>query len=404
MSRTSIVVGSMLAALVGSHVVVFLCTVRLLNPRRFLTRGLLLLFFLLLPFTFPAAWVWRERAPGLGPALLHASSSIWLAFVLNLMMCLAVVLGFAGIVRLFKRRVRTRALVLLASGLAFALTLCGHINTRFPRVKEVRVPIRDLPGYWQGRTIVHLTDVHLGLIQGPGFLNRLVAKVNALEPDLIVITGDLFDGLVPDCGVFVPGLSRFRSRHGVYFVMGNHEGYIGVQRALNALEQTPIGVLDDRVVNIHGLQLVGVGYPVFGRKTKGQTLVRKTKTQGLSLAGYDRAMPTILLYHTPTGLDTAYADEHTQQMRTYFFPEPDFSVAEEMGIDLQLSGHTHAGQTFPFGLLTRLLYRGYDRGLHRFDDFALYISAGTGTWGPPIRIGQNSEIALIRLELWDGGP
>jgi predicted MPP superfamily phosphohydrolase len=388
MSRGAVVLWSALIALMGSHLVVFLCVARLMKRTRLLTRGLLLFVFLLIPFTFPAAWIWNRVNSGIGPRLLHMCSSVWLGFVLNVILCLAAALLCAGVGRLFKRRIQGDALIRLVFGMALVLTLFGFVNTKFPRVKEIRVAVNDLPPNWHHKTIVHLTDVHLGAVHGKGFLRRLVRKVNGLDPDLVVITGDLFDGLTVDCTPYVPGLNELRSRNGVFFVTGNHEGYIGVSAALTALAKTNIRVLDDEVVDIDGLQLVGASYPVYGEKRKRRFP---------DLEGYRKEVPSILLYHTPTGLRGSYEDPGSQQLSTYFFPEPDFSLAQEMGIDLQLSGHTHAGQTFPFGLLTRHLFRGFDRGLHRVGDFQIYVSPGAGTWGPPMRIGQNSEITVVRL-------
>jgi predicted MPP superfamily phosphohydrolase len=259
-------------------------------------------------------------------------------------------------------------------------------------VKEVPVRIRSLPPQWRGRTVVQLSDVHLGTIHGTRFLDRLVRKVNALDPDLILITGDLFDGLSSDCNRFVPGLNGLRGRMGTYFVTGNHEGYLGVKRPLAALARTHIRVLDGHAVQLDGLQLVGVGYPLFDRTRESAAHAFSPK------GGFVARLPSILLYHTPMSLEAGYSNVQDQQLTTYFSPNLDFGLAREMGIDLQLSGHTHGGQTFPFEILTRRLFGKYYRGLHALGDFSIYISSGTGTWGPPMRICQNSEITVIRPE------
>ena len=388
MTKGSIVFFSILGSLIAAHIVVFVCVVMLMKKRRLITRGLLFIMFILLPFTFPAAWIWNHHSPGPGPGVLHMCSSIWLGFVMNFLMCLALVLLFGGTARLLKRRIGGKALLRAAFGLGFAVTLAGIINAKFPRVKEVEVEIRDLPANWHGKTIVHLTDVHLGTVHGNGFLKRVARRIDRLEPELILITGDLFDGLVVDCNDYLDGLRALRAAQGTYYVSGNHEGYHGVAEAAAALARTHIRVLDDEIVELDGLQILGASYPLYHRE-------RKVPFGADS--GYRSDLPAILMYHTPTGLGADYEDRRSQQLSTYFFPRVDFSVAREMGIDLQLSGHTHAGQTFPFGLLSRHLFNGFHRGLHRLGDFSIYISAGTGTWGPPMRIGQNSEIALIRL-------
>jgi len=373
----------------GAHLVAWLCTLVLARARRWRTRILLLALFLVLPFGFPAAWIWSMRSPGLLPRLLHAVLSLWLAILVNFVIALAATLMVWCPIALYRRRFKIRGPVLLAALVAGTATLYGIVNARFPRIHRVEVRIRNLPPQWEGRTIVQLSDVHLGLVQGPGFLDRVVRQVNALEPDLIAITGDLFDGLMPRSDIFVPGLSRLSGRHGVFFVTGNHEGYAGTEKVLGLLAGAKnIRVLDNEVVTIDGLQLAGASYPVYNRRPRHPPITARALR---------RDLPAILLFHTPTGLDTAYADRRTQQMATYFLPAPDFRAAREMGIDLQLSGHTHAGQTFPFGSLTRRLFKGYDRGLHTMGDFSLYVSAGTGTWGPPMRIGCNPEITLLTL-------
>jgi len=255
----------------------------------------------------------------------------------------------------------------------------------------VRIPVRELPRAWEDRIIVHLSDVHLGAIHGRHFLERLVKKVNRLDPDIIVITGDLFDVFVTDPEPFVEGLARFRSRNGVYFVTGNHEVHVGVEKVLEALRRSGMVVLDGRVVNIDGLQFAGGGYPAEGSRQREADLFAPA-------SGYSRDMPCVLLFHTPTSIDGTAEDRSSRHMNTYFFPRTDFSFAQEVGVDVQLSGHTHAGHTFPFTLLTRRLFGESASGLHSMGDFSIYISPGTGTWGPPIRIGTTPEIAVIRLQ------
>lgn len=389
-AKGTIILVSLLTLLLGSHLLLFLCATRFMRRDRRLARALLLLVLLLLPFAFPASWVWNSIRPGMLPAVVHACASVWLGFVLNCTMALAVVSLVGAAARLLRRRYDPRALILISVVAAFAATAYGFVNAKSPRVTEVEVAIRDLPANWEGKTIVQLSDMHLGVIHGKGFLGRIVRRVNDLDPDLVVVTGDLFDGLAADCTVFSVGLRRLRSRKGNFFVTGNHEGYLGPDKAVRALRNTGIRVLNDEVVEVDGLQLVGMSYPVHGGTTgRG----RPFRVGG----NYRRDLPAILLYHTPTALGARYGDHGSQQLSAYFFPDPDFSHVRDLGIDLQLSGHTHAGQTFPFGLLSSFLFKGFDRGLHKLGDFSIYISAGTGTWGPPMRVGRRGEIVLVRL-------
>lgn len=266
----------------------------------------------------------------------------------------------------------------------------GFVNAQIPRVRRVDIPVRDLPANWANRTIVHLSDVHLGAILGQRFLARLVQKVNQLDPDLIVVTGDLFDVFVTAPEPFVAGLSRFRSRHGIYFVTGNHETHVGTGKVLPALRRSGMHVLDGHVINIDGLQFAGAGYPA--------VLPGKMGSDPFAPGGvYNRDVPCVLLFHTPTGMDDSPDARSGRHLNAYFWPRTDFSFARQAGVDVQLSGHTHAGQTFPFTLLTRRLFGHYAAGLYRRGDFSVYTSPGVGTWGPPIRIGTTPEIAVIRL-------
>ena len=280
--------------------------------------------------------------------------------------------------------------------LALSASLYGLWQARHPVVTSLEVEIDDLPESWEGRTVVQLSDVHLGDVHGRGFLAQVVEMANALDPEAVFITGDLFNGSCSDFHRFGDLLDSLRARRGIFFVTGNHEGYLGLEAPLAFLEQTKIRVLDDECVEMDGLQVVGVGFPWFSR-------VRSSPNPFEAGGCYEPEKPTILLYHTPTNVGERYADRNTQQLRSYFAPDTAFSFAAERGVDLQLSGHTHRGQLFPFGLLTDALWNGFDRGLHRIGSFSLHVSSGTGTWGPPVRTGSRGEVVAIRLKRAEGG-
>ena len=390
MSRGLVVFLSFVGAVLGSHLAIGLCAARLMVGSSRLIRFLVVLFFVLLPFTFRLAWEWNRRCPGIGPSVLHVCHSMWLAFAINFLVTLAIVFLFGGVAALLGTTLGAERLIRIAGVLALALTVLGFVNAKYPRVKNVSIPVRDLPAVWGDRTIVHLSDVHLGAIHGRRFLERLVKKVNRLDPDIVVITGDLFDVFATNPEPFVTGLARFRSRSGVYFVTGNHEVHVGLGKVLQAIGRSGMRVLDGRVANIDGLQFAGVGYPAEDSGHTGSDLFAPA-------GGYSRDAPCVLLFHTPTGIDGPPADPSHRHLSTYFFPRTHFSFAREAGVDVQLSGHTHAGQTFPFTLLTRHLFGESAAGLHSMGDFSIYTSAGAGTWGPPIRIGTTPEIAVIRL-------
>lgn len=250
------------------------------------------------------------------------------------------------------------------------LSLVGGL--REVAVKRVSVPIANLPDGLRGFTIAQLTDVHVGPTIGNGFVEELVEKTNALEPDLIAITGDLVDGSVEELAAHVAPLARLRARHGVFFVTGNHEYYSGADAWNEHLGSLGIRVLGNEHVTIEHqgakLAVAGVNDWSSGQFGHGHDLER-------ALLGKEPDVPVLLLAHQPKHID----------------------LAAERGVALQLSGHTHGGQIFPFNYLVRLV-QPYVAGLHDHRGTMLYVSCGTGYWGPPMRLGVPAEITQLSLE------
>jgi hypothetical protein len=245
----------------------------------------------------------------------------------------------------------------------------GIWNAYHPRVRNLAVRIKNLPPAWQGRKVVQLSDAHLGYVLRASFASHLVAMVNAQKPDLVAITGDLFDGVDGKLEDLIAPLNDLRAPLGIYFVTGNHETYLGVERAYAALRTTPVRILADEMMVIDGLQVIGVSYPERGHSKNFAQVFAK-------LPGFDTALPSILLYHSPAHILEAKA----------------------AGVSLQLSGHAHHGQIFPIQFISRLVYGRYYYGLHAEGDCTLYTSSGAGTWGPTMRTGNHPEIAVIQLE------
>jgi len=231
------------------------------------------------------------------------------------------------------------------------------------------VKIKNLPPEWRGKKVVQLSDVHLGRVLGSEFLAHLVERINAENPSMVFITGDLFDGFDGQLDKLVLPLNDLRAPCGVYFVTGNHETYLGTERAYNALRNTPTRILRDEMAVINGMQIIGMGYPERGQSKDVAAVIR-------GLPGFDPRLPSILLYHSPT---------HIEQVKA-------------AGINLQLSGHAHQGQIFPIQFISRLIYGRYYHGLHVEGDYTLYTSSGAGTWGPTLRTGNRPEIAVICVE------
>ena len=378
------------ALLFGTHYLIHRSVVFAFDVTRRRARATLLLLFLSLAIGIPLAMALHRLHGNAITRAVHTLSSFWLGLALHLLFFL--VLGWVvhGISRLLGRPIAARTALMLAVVLSLSASSFGLWNAHHPIVTSLEVEIDELPESWEGRTVVQLSDVHLGGVHGRGFLRRVVKMVNALDAEAVFITGDLFNGSCSDFHRFKEQLDELRARRGVFFVTGNHEGYAGLVGPLEFLRQTKIRILDDECVEIDGLQIVGVSFPWFARR-------RNTVNPFGSDGCYRPEKPSILLFHAPTDVFKSYGDRNAQQLESYFLPDTTFSSATEAGVDLQLSGHTHRGQMLPFGIVTRALWNGFDGGLHRIDGLTLYVSSGTGTWGPPVRTGSRSEVVAITL-------
>jgi len=281
----------------------------------------------------------------------------------------------AGLVAVLHGVAFGRALAATAALLALTAATSGAWQVRQPvPIKEVAVAIAGLPAKMNGLTLVQLTDLHVGAPLIRPFVQQVVDRTNALSPDVIVITGDLIDGPVAVLADQVAPIFELRARHGVFFITGNHEYYSGVAEWTAYLREHGIRVLENERVAIDaepgvGIDLVGVP-DLEARRFEGSA----KPDLAAALAGRDRGRPAILLAHHPRQFDEAAA----------------------AGIALQLSGHTHGGQIFPFGGVVALAEK-YLAGLYRRDDAQLYVSRGTGVWGPPMRLFAPAEITRIVL-------
>ncbi|OIQ76924.1 putative metallophosphoesterase [mine drainage metagenome] len=262
----------------------------------------------------------------------------------------------------------------LVPALALAVSLLGLRNARrTARVVEVDVELPALPDALVGFTIVQLSDIHVGPTIKAGRVRAMVDRVNALQADLIAITGDVVDGPVAVLRRDTEPLAALRARHGAWLVTGNHEYYAGVDAWIAEFERLGLRcLLNAHTVIAHGdAQLVLAGVTDFGAHAFDP---QHRSDPALALAGSPDGAPRILLAHQPASA----AD------------------AARAGFDLQLSGHTHGGQFWPWNLFVRL-QQPFTAGLHRVDSMQVYTSRGTGYWGPPKRFGAPSEITRIRL-------
>ena len=259
--------------------------------------------------------------------------------------------------------------------LAGLFTLVGLINARRrAKVRSVNVPIADLPASLHGFTIAQISDIHIGPTIKREYVAAIVDAVNRLDADMIAVTGDLVDGSVKQLSVHTQPLSRLSARHGAFFVTGNHEYYSGVSGWVAELRRLGLCVLmNEHVVLRH----------------KGGVIVVAGVTD-YSAHHYDPAQqsdPAAAIAGAPTNAAVKLLLAH--QPRSAFAAEP-------AGFHLQLSGHTHGGQFWPWTFFVRL-QQPFTAGLRRLGSLWVYTSRGTGYWGPPQRLGAPSEITHLRL-------
>jgi len=333
----------------------------------------LLLSVLLIPAGLLArnmrSQIWGDRLSWIGMLAMGMFSSLLLLTLVRELVLLLVPLICPTLQQL------PRWSAQVAAWGALVLTLLGLINARrVAAVVEVQVPIRGLPAELQGFTIAQISDIHVGPTIKHDYLRAIVSKVNDLHADLVAITGDLVDGSVAQLAQHTAPLADLRARHGVYFVTGNHEYYSDALSWVVELRRLGVMVLMNEHVVLHhdGASLVLAGVTDYTAHHFDEA--QRSDPQAAMLHAPAESGVKILLAHQP---------------RTA-------SAAADAGFDLQLSGHTHGGQFFPWNLFVPL-QQPYVAGLNKLRDLWIYTSRGTGYWGPPKRLLAPSEITLLRL-------
>ncbi|MGW8949980.1 metallophosphoesterase [Streptomyces sp. NPDC055709] len=238
---------------------------------------------------------------------------------------------------------------------------------RGPKVKRVTVPLAKLARGMHGYRIAVVSDIHLGPILGRAHAQRIVDTINAAQPDLVAIVGDLVDGSVADLGRSAEPLAQLRARDGSYFVTGNHEYFSGADAWVDHVRELGLTPLRNDRVEIAGFDLAGVDDVAGESEGQGPDFAR-------ALGDRDRGRAAVLLAHQPVVIHDAVRH----------------------GVDLQLSGHTHGGQLWPGNYLAELANPTV-AGLEKYGDTQLYVSRGAGAWGPPVRVGAPSDITLVEL-------
>ena len=356
------------AAAAGLNFLLYRCLIMAFGLETWSGRFWLLGIFLFLGVSFiisSALNHWRENSATL---IYYSVSAFWLGVLANLFLALIIwgILVLGG--RLVGIDLSLPLIGMILVGASLLLSAYGCYNAFTPKIKKIEVSLPNLPEVWKGKKIIQLSDVHLGTIYGPRFLQKLVKQVNNQEPDLILITGDLFDGFDGRLSDFAPGLKELKAKRGEYFIAGNHEVYLGLDKIRPLISEANINYLENDMVNLDGLQIVGSSFEASNQTVPLEKLLSNPKL--------NPADPIILMHHVPDNI----------------------AAAKAHGVNLELSGHTHRAQIWPLEIIAWLVYGKYEYGLTIEDSYQIYTSSGVGTWGPPMRTFNSSEIVEIILK------
>jgi uncharacterized protein len=369
----------MLAVFGGAHYYVYARFLRAIGELRGGALWTLRAAAVVLALSFPAArFLVRARLDPLTTAL-DWFGAIWLGLFFYLLLFTLLLHGATAIGRLIGAWPRIsplpaaqmgRAAAAAIACAAIALAGYGTYKARFGiATTSIEARLKNLPPALDGFTVVQISDVHLGAIVGDRHLRAIVDRVNRLNPDLVVITGDLVNEDASHFGSLAPVLLRLRAPHGVLAVAGNHDAMAGLEGVMRAAAEGGVRFLRNEKTLVADVLLVyGIDDPAVARSSGPVPSFDRV------IGPEAREQPAILLYHRPQRL----------------------AEAADLGIDLMLSGHTHRGQIWPLSFVSRIFFP-YQSGSYRNGGTTLYVSRGIGTWGPPMRIGSGPEMVKITL-------
>ena len=322
----------------------------------------------LLAVSFLGATLLAFRFTNPAVRALYRIAAVWLGIVSFLFFAACASWIVFGIAWIAGRNADFHAMVEILYAAAVLSGFAGVLNAGWTRIRRITVRLENLPETWRGRKAALISDLHLGHVRNGGFLRRIVARVMKENPDAVFVAGDLYDGTAIDAAKAAEPLRDLRAPQGTYFVAGNHEQFGDDSSYLRAVSDAGVRVLHNEKVEVDQLQIVGVPYNHAFEDEHFQKVLRQI--------GVDRNRASILLTHAP---DRPH-------------------IAEKEGISLQVSGHTHVGQFFPWTWMARRIYRQFVYGLSRIGKMLIYTSSGAGTWGPPLRLGSSPEIVLFQFE------
>lgn len=308
-----------------------------------------------------------RRYSSFGLRLLYLISAVWLG-ILNFSFFAAYSIWIVSVTAtLSSFHFEPKIVAETFFGGAMLASIYGLWNASRLRITSISVNLPNLPAAWRGRTVALVTDLHLGSVRSARFARSVVAKLQSLQPDAVFISGDLFDGPEANPDKLIEPWKTISAPAGIFYVTGNHEEFGDRANLIAAVQRVGIRVLNNEKVDVHGLQIVGVHDGEADDPRQFRTLLRQAELDG--------SRASILLAHQPSNL----------------------AIPDEAGISLQLSGHTHGGQVWPWTWVAALVHGRFNSGLNRFGKLLVYTSSGAGTWGVPMRVGTKSEIVLIHF-------
>ena len=341
-----------------------------------LFNGMFLSFLIL---TFPIGQMvqrWIPQTLALGVTIVGWYTMIAVVYTCLLLMIIDSLrlvdrrIGFVPkVIRDYDQTPKVLAFIIL--GLVTIMLVYGSWNARHPVITHYELSVDKEAGPLKQLRIAMISDIHYGAIIDAPRLNKMLEVISELQPDVIVMSGDIVDGTVnqEEFQKLVDIFKQMNAKYGIYAVSGNHDRWMRSDDLVRDFEESGIFVLKDRQIN------VGDRFYIIGRDDPGHGRELGRKDLRELMQGVDLTLPVILLDHQPIDLE----------------------AAETNGIDLQLSGHTHMGQIFPSHLITSHLYE-IDWGLLSKESYHLIVSSGYGTWGPPLRIGTNPEIVDVMIK------
>ncbi|MBC7363521.1 MAG: metallophosphoesterase [Candidatus Aminicenantes bacterium] len=344
-------------------------------------KAIFLLSFLVSMLSFPLGRIINSHFQRHFSEKLVSFGAYHLALMIYLLLLLLARDLLRGMVRLGRispeavswLSVKQPAGFIFITAVSLLIIFLGHLNAINPKLKTLDLCIpKEAPAVGELKAVL-VSDIHLGVINRSERLSRLVEKINALKPDVVFLAGDIVDEAVSreEEEKMVGCLKAIKAPHGVYACPGNHEYYGGFARNISYLEKAGVQILLDRAVRV-GDCLYVIGRKDWTAVRQGET--RLSLKEIISRDKVNLSWPVVVLDHQPLYLEEAAS----------------------AGVDLQLSGHTHAGQLFPLNLINRLVYEK-NWGYLRKNQTHFYVSSGSGTWGPPVRTGSHSELVVINL-------